>query len=164
MKIRAAVLHTMSLPMPYSQSQPMKIESVDLAPPCAGEVLVKIRAAGLCHSDLSTINGDRPRQLPMVLGHEASGEVVELGAGVNDLKIGDHVVMIFAATCGHCLPCVEGRPTHCEPGQAANGAGLLMGGVSRLSQNGAKVHHHMGVAAFAEYTVAERKWRDTPGL
>jgi alcohol dehydrogenase len=156
MKIRAAVLHTMSLPLPYAQSQPLKIEHVDLAPPGPGEVLVKIRAAGLCHSDLSTINGDRPRQLPMVLGHEASGEVVELGAGVTDLKIGDHVVMIFAPTCGHCMPCVEGRPTHCEPGQTANGAGLLMGGISRLSQNGAKVHHHMGVAAFAEYTVANR--------
>jgi alcohol dehydrogenase len=156
MKIRAAVLRQMSLPMPYGQSRPLQIEEVELAPPGPGEVLVKIRAAGLCHSDLSTINGDRPRQLPMVIGHEASGEVIELGAGVNDLKIGDHVVMIFAATCGHCLPCVEGRPTHCEPGQAANGAGLLMGGVHRLSKNSAKVYHHMGVSAFAEYTVAAR--------
>ncbi len=156
MKIHAAVLYQTALPAPYAQSQPLKIEEIELAPPGAGEVLVKIKAAGLCHSDLSTINGDRARQMPMALGHEASGEVVECGTGVTDLKPGDHVVMIFAPSCGHCMPCVEGRPTHCEPGQSANGAGLLIGNISRLSKNNARIYHHMGVSAFAQYAVAAR--------
>ena len=89
MKTRAAILKAMGLPAPYARSRPLSIETVDLAPPGPGEVLVKIRAAGLCHSDLSVINGDRPRPLPMVLGHEAAGVVEELGEGVVDLKAGD---------------------------------------------------------------------------
>ncbi|MGD9830144.1 MAG: alcohol dehydrogenase catalytic domain-containing protein, partial [Hyphomicrobiaceae bacterium] len=100
MKMRAAVIREMMKPRPYSQSQPLAIEEVELAPPGEGEVLVRIRAAGLCHSDLSTINGDRPRQMPMVLGHEAAGEVVELGAGVKDLKAGDRVILVFVPSCG----------------------------------------------------------------
>ena len=84
--------------------------------PGDGEVLVRVRAAGLCHSDLSTINGDRPRQLPMVLGHEAAGEVVEVGPGVRELAVGDHVIFVFMPSCGHCDPCAEGRPALCEGG------------------------------------------------
>ena len=113
MKIKAAVLNAMGMQPPYAESKPLSIESVELDPPGHGEVLVKIAAAGLCHSDLSVINGDRPRPMPMVLGHEAAGTVEELGPGVEDLKKGDHVVLIFVPSCGHCLPCAEGRPALC---------------------------------------------------
>ena len=92
----------------------------------------------------------------MVLGHEAAGVVVECGASVRDLRPGDRVVMVFAPHCGTCLPCVEGRPGNCEPGQQANGAGTLLGGGLRLHENGQTVYHHLGVAGFAEYCVAHR--------
>lgn len=156
MKIRAAVLNAMGLPAPYAQSKPLTIEEIDLAPPGEGEVLVQIKAAGLCHSDLSVINGDRPRPVPMALGHEASGVVVETGAGVADLARGDHVVMVFVPSCGHCLPCMEGRPALCEPGAAANTAGTLASGARRLSRHGTSVQHHLGVSAFAEHAVVSR--------
>ena len=106
MKTKAAVLHEIGRPRPYAESRPLLIEELDLDPPGEGEVLVRIGAAGLCHSDLSVMNGDRPRPVPMALGHEAAGEVVEVGRGVSDLKAGDHVVMIFVPSCGHCLPAV----------------------------------------------------------
>ncbi len=157
MKTRAAVLYAMEQPRPYAVSRPLVIEELDLAPPGDGEVLIRIRAAGLCHSDLSTINGDRPRQMPMALGHEAAGEIVELGAGVKDLVVGDHVILVFVPSCGHCLPCMEGRPALCEPGAKANGAGTLLSGGMRLSHNGKPVFHHIGVSAFAEYAVVARE-------
>ncbi len=156
MKIKAAVIRNIGLPHPYARSRPLEIEEVDLAPPGERELLVQIKAAGLCHSDLSSINGDRPRQTPMVLGHEAAGVVTEVGKGITDLKAGDHVVMIFAPSCGECMPCKEGFPARCEPGQKANGAGTLLGGAMRLSQNGQPVYHHVGVSAFAEYAVVNR--------
>lgn len=157
MKIRAAVLNEMEKPRPYASSKPMVIEELDLEGPGEGEVLLRIRAAGLCHSDLSTINGDRPRQMPMVLGHEAAGEVMEVGAGVRDMKVGDHVIAVFVPSCGHCLPCMEGRPALCEPGAKSNGAGTLLSGTTRLTRAGQKVHHHVGVSAFAEYAVVARE-------
>lgn len=157
MKIRAAVLHEMGLPAPYGKSKPLVIEEVDLEPPGEGEVLVKIGAAGLCHSDLSVVNGDRPRPTPMAVGHEAAGEVVETGPGVTDLNPGDRVVVVFVPSCGHCLPCMEGRPALCEPGAAANTAGTLMSGARRLSLDGSPVNHHMGVSVFAEYSVCSRR-------
>jgi len=156
MKIRAAVIREMGLPQPYAQSRPLSIEDVDLAPPQQREVLVQVKAASLCHSDLSTINADRPRQMPMVLGHEAAGVVVETGPGVSDLEPGDHVVLVFAPSCGECVACKEGHPGRCEPGQKSNGAGTLLGGGLRLSQNGQPVYHHVGVSAFAEYCVVNR--------
>ena len=156
MKIKAAVIRQMGLPQPYAQSKPMSIEEVELAAPGEREVLVKVKAASLCHSDLSTVNGDRPRQTPMVLGHEAAGEVVEIGPGVHDLQVGDHVVMVFAPSCGECVACKEGHPGRCEPGQKANGAGTLLGGAIRLSQDGKPVYHHVGVSGFAEYCVVHR--------
>src|ERR1700741_5287178 len=114
MKMRAAVIRETMKPRPYAASKPFVIEEVELAPPGEGEVLVRIRAAGLCHSDLSTVNGDRPRPMPMVLGHEAAGEVVELGpgvkGGVRGLAPGDHVILVFVPSCGACVPCMEGRP------------------------------------------------------
>src|SRR6266446_5553254 len=157
MKIRAAVLNRMGVQPPYDRSKPLSIEEVELDPPGPGEVLVKIAAAGLCHSDLSVINGDRPRPTPMVLGHEAAGVVEEFGPGVDDLQKGDHVVMVFVPSCGHCLPCAEGRPALCEPGAAANTAGTLLSGARRLHRNGSEVHHHLGISGFAEYATVSRR-------
>ncbi len=157
MRIRAAVLETMGAPAPYAVSRPLRIQEVELEPPGPGEVFVRIAAAGLCHSDLSVINGDRPRPLPMVLGHEAAGIVEEVGSGVDDLATGDHVVLVFVPACGHCLPCMEGRPALCEPGAAANGAGTLLSGARRLRRDGAPIHHHVGVSAFAEYATVSRR-------
>ncbi|HEX8168759.1 MAG TPA: zinc-dependent alcohol dehydrogenase family protein [Beijerinckiaceae bacterium] len=157
MKIRAAVLNEMGAPAPYAQSKPLAIEEVELDPPGPGEILVRIAAAGLCHSDLSVIEGNRPRPMPMALGHEAAGVVEALGAGVDDLKKGDHVVMVFVPSCGHCLPCSEGRPALCEPGAVANGAGTLLSGGKRLHRNGQDINHHLGVSGFADYAVISRR-------
>ena len=157
MKIRAAVLEKMGAEAPYEKSRPLTIEEFDLDDPGQGEVMVKIGAAGLCHSDLSVIDGNRPRPTPMVLGHEAAGVVEKLGPGVDDLKVGDHVVMVFVPSCGHCLPCAEGRPALCEPGAAANGAGTLLSGERRLHRKDEDVHHHLGCSAFAEYATVSRR-------
>ncbi|MEY4472957.1 MAG: hypothetical protein RL671_1261 [Pseudomonadota bacterium] len=157
MLIKAAVLRGIDRTGPYAKSRPLGIHEIELAPPGPGEVLVAIKAAGLCHSDLSVINGDRPRPLPMVLGHEAAGVVVSVGPGVADLTPGDHVVSVFMPNCGHCLPCAEGRPALCEPGAEANGAGWLSGGGSRLGPADALIHHHLGVSAFADHAVVSRR-------
>jgi alcohol dehydrogenase len=157
MPIRAAVLETMGLPAPYAQSRPLQIREVELDPPGPGELRVRVLAAGLCHSDLSVVNGDRPRPLPMVIGHESAGEVLECGPGVTDLAVGDRVVMVFMPSCGGCLPCQEGRPALCEPGAASNGAGTLLGGTRRLRLDGAYVNHHVGVSCFAEECVVSRR-------
>ena len=158
MRIKAAVLHAMGLARPYDESHPLVIEEVELQKPEAGEVLVKIHAAGLCHSDLSVIDGNRPRQVPMVLGHEAAGEIMELGPGVNQFSIGDHVVFSFVPVCGHCMPCMTARPALCENGVAANNKGMLLGGGMRLrDQQQKSIHHHMGVSGFAEYAVVSTK-------
>ncbi|MGF1631025.1 MAG: zinc-dependent alcohol dehydrogenase family protein [Kiloniellaceae bacterium] len=156
MKTKAAVLHETGRPRPYAESRPLLVEDLELDMPGEGEVLVRIGAAGLCHSDLSVVNGDRPRPVPMALGHEAAGEVAEVGRGVTDLRPGDHVVMIFVPSCGHCLPCMEGRPALCEPGARANGVGTLLSGARRLRLEGREVHHHMGVSAFAQYAVCSQ--------
>lgn len=157
MKIKAAVLNAMGVEPPYAQTKPLSVEQVELDPPGQGEVLVRIGAAGLCHSDLSVINGDRPRPTPMVLGHEAAGIVEELGPGVDDLRKGDHVVLIFMPSCGHCGPCAEGRPALCEPGAVANTAGTLLSGARRLHRNGMVLQHHLGCSAFAEYATVSRR-------
>jgi alcohol dehydrogenase len=157
MRIKAAVLHQMGLPIPYAQSRPLDIVDVDLDAPGSGEVLVKIRAAGLCHSDLSVIDGSRPRPMPMVIGHEAAGVVEQTGDGVDDLVAGDHVVLVFMPSCGRCLPCATGRPALCEPGAKANGAGSLLRGERRLTIGGEPVNHHIGVSAFAQYAVVSQE-------
>lgn len=156
-KMRAAILDRTNAPVPYATSQPLKIADVDLAPPREGEVQIKIAAAGLCHSDLSVIDGNRPRPLPMVLGHEASGIVTEIGEGVTDVVLGDHVILVFVPSCGHCLPCMEGHPALCAPGTAANSAGELLAGGKRLSCEGVELNHHIGVSAFAEYATVSRR-------
>lgn len=154
MKVRAAVLREMGLAAPYRDSRPLSIETLEQSAPGPGEMRVRVLAAGLCHSDLSVINGSRPRPLPMVLGHEATGEVVELGPGVGDFAIGERVVFSFVPMCGHCAPCASGRPVLCEPGAAANAAGRLLGGSSHWTDaEGSPLNHHLGVSGFAEYSV-----------
>src|SRR3954452_9277001 len=157
MRIRAAVLERSGLPAPYAESRPLNIRTVDLAAPGPGEVTVRIAAAGLCHSDLSVIDGNRPRPLPMVLGHEVAGVVEAVGAHVTDLQRGNHVVASFVPSCGYCGPCAAGRPALCEPGLAANTAGTLLSGERRLAQGDAALQHHLGVSGFAEYATVSRR-------
>ncbi len=155
-KVKSAVLRKSAAPAPYAESRPIQIETLELDPPEYGEVLVEIKAASLCHSDLSVIDGSRPRPLPMVLGHEAAGIVKEVGEGVTDLKPGDHVICVFVPSCGHCVPCREGRPALCEPGAASNAAGTLIGGGVRFHAEDEEVNHHVGVSAFSEHVVLSR--------
>jgi Zn-dependent alcohol dehydrogenase len=147
---RGAVLEEMGRPRPYASSRPLEIRELELDPPGAGELLVRVRAAGLCHSDLSVIEGSRPRVMPMVLGHEAAGEVLEAGPGTDGFAPGDHVVLTFVPACGACPACAGGRAALCEPGAAANAAGTLLGGARRWHGG---LHHHLGVSAFAEHAV-----------
>jgi alcohol dehydrogenase len=154
---QAVVLRTVGVSRPYADSRPLAIETVTLDPPGPGEVLVEIKAAGLCHSDLSVINGDRPRPLPMAIGHEAAGLVEAVGPGVDDLGPGDRVVMVFMPSCGTCEPCQVGRPALCEPGAAANGRGELLGGGRRLHVGGETLNHHLGCSAFANRAVVSRR-------
>lgn len=158
MKTRAAVLRHSPVSAPYAQSRPLIIEEVQLDAPGPEELLIKIGAAGLCHSDLSVINGNRPRQTPMVLGHEAAGTVIQVGSAIKDLKEGDKVVMTFQPTCGHCLPCAEGRAALCIPGAVANGKGVLMSGAIRIHDfpQGHDIYHHCGVSGYADYAVISR--------
>ncbi|HLR72208.1 MAG TPA: zinc-dependent alcohol dehydrogenase family protein [Pseudogracilibacillus sp.] len=157
MKIKSAVLRESKATTPYAKSRPIKIETLTLDPPEQGEVLVQIKAASLCHSDLSVIDGSRPRPLPMALGHEASGIVKEVGEGVHDLEPGDHVACIFVPSCQTCLPCREGRPALCEQGAESNEKGTLLNGGMRLRSNNESVYHHVGVSAFSEYVVVSRQ-------
>lgn len=158
MRTRAAVIYEMEKPEPYAETQPLVVEEVELNPPGAGEVLVEVVGAGLCHSDLSTINGSIPRLMPMILGHEASGIVREVGPGVKDVKPGDHVVFSFVPSCGRCLYCAIGRPALCTNGTKTNNAGtLLYGGVRFHKPDGSPVLHFLGVSAFSQYTVAAQE-------
>ncbi len=146
----------MCLPHPYATSRPLEIAEVDLEPPGPGEVLLSVKAAGLCHSDLSVIDGVRPRPMPMVLGHEGAGIVEELGSGVTGFSVGDHVVAAFVPSCGQCEPCEIGRPALCEPGARSNTAGTLLSGVRRLRLDGREVNHHLGVSAFAQFATVSQ--------
>jgi len=156
MRTRAAILTTTGAARPYAESRPLAVEEVTLDPPGRDEVLIAVRAAGLCHSDLSVIDGNRPRPLPMVLGHECAGIVEALGPGVTDLHVGDHVVAAFVPSCRHCEPCRHGRPALCEPGAASNTAGTLLGGGRRLHRAAEPLNHHLGVSAFADHAVLSR--------
>lgn len=152
-KSRAAVLRKIGNKRPYGKTKPLQIEEIEVDAPQRNEVLVKIKATGLCHSDLSVINGSRSWPIPLVLGHEAAGEVVEVGEGVTRFEKGDHVVFSFKASCGHCPQCQAGKPALCIPGSKANNSGTLLGGGIRFHQGKNKIYHHLGVSAFSEYTV-----------
>jgi alcohol dehydrogenase len=157
MKFKAAVLRQSGLPRPYAASRPLVIETVEVPAPAAGEAIVAIKAASLCHSDLSVVNGDRAWPLPIVPGHEAAGVVAEVGPGVHSVKPGDHVALIFLTQCGECEHCIEGRPSLCARGTQANREGRLLGGGPHLRLGGQAVHHHMGLSAFAEYALVSEK-------
>lgn len=156
MKIRGAVLDQIGLPRPYTTSTPLTITELELAPPGDDELLVRIEAAGLCHSDLSVIDGNRVRPVPMLLGHEAAG-VVERAGRSTDLQPGQRLVLTFLPRCGECAGCTTDGLAPCIPGSAANGHGTLMDGDIRLSRDGAPVLHHLGVSGFATHAVVDRR-------
>jgi alcohol dehydrogenase len=155
MRTRAAVLYEAQKPEPYAQTRPLVIEEIEVEKPGPGEVLVELVGAGLCHSDLSVINGAIRGRFPIILGHEASGIVREVGAGVKEVQVDDHVVFSFVPTCGHCRLCAIGKPALCVHGNRANGAGtLLNGGVRFQKTSDQPISHFLGVSAFSQYTVA----------
>lgn len=152
--MRSAVLREAGASRPYADSRPLSIETLAVTPPRAGEVGIRIERASLCHSDLSVVNGARPRPLPMALGHEAAGVVESVGLGVKGVAVGDHVVLVFVPSCGGCRECLAGRPALCSRAAEVNGSGDLLHGASVLSDaRGARVNHHLGVSAFAEFAV-----------
>jgi alcohol dehydrogenase len=158
MKTLAAVLRAVTDRRPYGESRPLQLEELELGAPRAGELLVRIEAAGVCHSDLSVVDGSRVRPLPMALGHEAAAFVEEVGAGVRDVKPGDHVVLCFVPSCGLCAECSSGRPALCAPAAAVNGAGALLHGPPLLRDaKGKVVQHHLGVSGFAQRAVVARE-------
>lgn len=154
--IRGAVLDHSGAERPYAESTPITVSELRLDPPGPGELLVRITAAGVCHSDLSVVNNDRPRPTPMLLGHEATGVVEQLGEGVDDLAEGDTVIMTFLPRCGDCKGCRSEGKIPCLNGSAANEAGTLLGGGRRLSRDGEEVKHHIGVSGFATHAVVSR--------
>lgn len=160
MKATGAVLEISGAEAPFAQTRPFTVGEVELDPPRAGELLVRIEAAGVCHSDLSVVDGNRVRPMPMLLGHEAAGIVEQIGEGVDDLALGDSVVMTFLPRCGECDGCRTDGRLPCERGTAANNAGTLLGGGIRLhrsSGDGSQdVRHHLGVSAFATHAVVSR--------
>ncbi len=150
---KAAVLDACTTDRPFTESKPLKLETVSVGAPESHEVLVRIDAASLCRSDLSVITGVRAWPMPIVPGHEASGTVVETGSDVTRLAPGDRVVLVYQPQCGACPCCIAGDAWLCEPGLASNRAGELLGGGVRLSWKGERLHHHMGLSAFAEMAV-----------
>src|SRR5258705_535059 len=128
----AAVLDRIGAPPPFKESRPLRLAELELQPPQPGELLIRIEAAGLCHSDLSVVNGDRPRPVPMALGHEAAGTVVATGDADPDFAPGDRVVLAFLPACGACPRCAAGQGFMCAPAAKANGEGRLLRGGHRL--------------------------------
>ncbi len=146
MKIRAAVA--------WEPNKPLSIEEVDLEAPRRGEVLVKLKATGICHTDAYTLSGADPEGIfPVILGHEGAGVVTELGEGVTTLEVGDHVIPLYTPECGECKFCQSGKTNLCQRIRATQGKGLMPDGTSRFSKNGKTIYHYMGTSTFAEYTV-----------
>jgi alcohol dehydrogenase len=154
LKTRAAVLREFEAAMPYAESRPISIESLELDEPSYGEVLVRIESAGICHSDLSTLQGILKKPLPLAVGHEAAGVVESVGPGVTRVAPGDHVVFAFVPSCGRCVQCATGRPALCVEGNRANASGTLLRDARRLHAGDESVSHHLGVSGFAERSVA----------
>lgn len=154
MRMTAAVMYEQGMPKPFAQSRPFRIEEVELDPPGAGEVLIEIRAAGLCHSDLSVVEGQRKRPLPTVGGHEGAGIIREVGKGVTGLSVGDHAVLINVAGCGHCRVCLAGKPGLCQAVSTTRAEGKIATGVRRLRRtDGGVLNHYSGLSVFAQYAV-----------
>jgi alcohol dehydrogenase len=157
MRMTACVVRAGGAAQPFAESKPVSVEQVELDGPGHEEMLVKIGGAGLCHSDLSILNGDRLRGLPIVLGHEGAGEVMEIGKGITDVKVGDHVVFQFSANCGRCRRCLEGRPQICQRATVTKAKGQLLSGAQRIRDlDGNVLNHQSGVSCFAEYSVVHR--------
>lgn len=159
MKIRAAVLNTMDAERPFAESQPLTVEELELDAPQNGEVLIRMTAAGVCHSDLSVVDGNRPRPLPMALGHEGTGVIEEVGPGVEGLNVGDHVVTVFLPRCEDCENCRTDGKLPCSRGTESNNSGYLPGGgheVRLHRPDGSEVLHHLGVSAFATHAVVNQ--------
>lgn len=157
MRITGAVLEESGRPGPFAESLPLTVDELDLEEPGPTELLVRIEAAGICHSDLSVVDGNRPRPTPMLLGHEAAGVVERAGAEVRDVREGDRVVLTFLPRCGDCAACATDGRLPCERGSAANGRGELLGGGTRLSRRGEPIAHHLGASAFADHAVVDRR-------
>ena len=146
MKSRAAVA--------WEAGKPLSIEEVDVAGPKAGEVLVRIVATGVCHTDAFTLSGADPEGMfPVILGHEGGGIVEEVGEGVTSLKVGDHVIPLYTPECGECEYCFSGKTNLCQKIRVTQGKGLMPDGTSRFSINGKPILHYMGTSTFSEYTV-----------
>jgi len=146
MKIKAAVA--------WGPNEPLKIEEIDLEGPKKGEVLIKVLASGVCHTDAYTLSGEDPEGLfPVVLGHEGGGVVEEIGEGVTTLKKGDHVIPLYTPECGECKFCKSGKTNLCQRIRETQGKGLMPDGTSRFSKDGKQIYHYMGTSTFAEYTV-----------
>lgn len=146
MKVKAAVA--------WAPGQPLKIEEVDLEPPKKGEVLVKLLATGVCHTDAFTLSGDDPEGVfPSILGHEGGGVVEAVGEGVTTLKPGDHVIPLYIPECGECKFCKSGKTNLCQSVRETQGKGLMPDGTSRFSKDGKPIFHYMGTSTFAEKTV-----------
>ncbi|HET9877519.1 MAG TPA: alcohol dehydrogenase catalytic domain-containing protein, partial [Mycobacterium sp.] len=154
--IRGAVLERIGAPRPYAESRPLTVQQLHLAAPGDGELLVRVEAAGVCHSDLSVVDGSRARPVPMLLGHEAAGVIEAAGTGVDTFTPGQRVVLTFLPRCGQCPACGTDGLAPCQPGSAANAAGTLLGGGIRLSRAGRPVYHHLGVSGFASHAVVNQ--------
>jgi len=147
MKTKAAVAH--------KAGAPLTIETVEVGGPKAGEVLVEIKATGICHTDEFTLSGADPEGLfPAIMGHEGAGVVVDTGSGVTTLKKGDHVVPLYVPECRQCEYCVSGKTNLCQAIRVTQGQGVMPDGTSRFSLGGQKIHHYMGTSTFSNYTVA----------
>ncbi|MEW1962643.1 alcohol dehydrogenase catalytic domain-containing protein [Microbacterium sp. NPDC077644] len=156
MRVTGAVLEEIGRERPYAGSMPISVTELDLSEPGPTEVLVRIEAAGVCHSDLSVVDGSRVRPTPMLLGHEAAGVVVAAGAEVGDLEPGQRVIMTFLPRCDDCPGCATDGRLPCENGTRSNNAGTLLHGSAHLSRNGEAVFHHLGVSGFATHAVVDR--------
>lgn len=157
MKIEGAVLDVTGAQRPYADSAPITVSELELDEPRANEILIRMEAAGLCHSDLSVVDGSRRRRLPMLLGHEGAGRIEQVGKGVSDLRPGQRVITTFLPRCGQCEGCASRGRTPCVPGSAANAAGTMFDGGLRLHRDGQDVLHHLGVSAFATHAVVDQR-------
>ena len=138
----------------YEPGKPLVVETIHLEGPKSGEVLVEIKATGVCHTDAYTLSGKDPEGLfPAILGHEGAGIVVEVGSGVTSLEPGDHVIPLYTPECRNCAYCLSWKTNLCQAIRATQGKGLMPDGSSRFSKNGTLIHHYMGTSTFANYTV-----------